>query len=259
MNQQLLKLKVGNLIAKSNESPLTNDGLFTKTTDQSTSGDAFIPDNAVAETIEVIKKIPFDTSKYEAILQVDELQKWIDKATEIGVVAIDTETTSKEPMRAELVGVSLAVEPGHACYIPLQHRESEADLLGGNLCEDQISLDEALKLLAPMLTDPSILKIAQNLKYDLVVLKQYGLNVDPYDDTMLLSYTLDAGKGRNGMDELSKRWLDHSPISFKDLTGSGKSQITFDLVPIEKATQYAAEDADITLRPLEYFETEISL
>ena len=234
--------------SKSNEPLLTTDGSTTKTTDQSTSGEAFVPDNAVAETIEIIKKIPLDTSKYEAILKVDELQKWIDKAKDIGIVAIDTETTSKEPMRAELVGVSLAVEPGHACYIPLQHRESEADLLGGNLCENQIPLDEALKLLAPMLTDPSILKIAQNLKYDLVVLKQYGLNVEPYDDTMLLSYSLDAGLGRNGMDELSKRWLDHSPISFKDLTGTGKSQITFDLVPIEKATQYAAEDADITLR-----------
>ena len=140
--------------SKTSESLLTTDGTSKKTTDQSKNGESFTPENAVEETIELIKKIPFDTSKYEAILQVNELQKWVDRATEFGVVAIDTETTSKEPMRAELVGVSLAVEPGHACYIPLQHRESESDLLGGNLCENQIPLDDASEIISPNVNGP---------------------------------------------------------------------------------------------------------
>ena len=234
--------------SKSTETQLATDGESAENTAQSASSELLSPERVVTETIESIKKIPIDASKYETILKTTDLQQWIAKATEKGVVAVDTETTSKEPMRADLVGISLAVEPGNACYIPLQHREGQSDLLGGSLCENQIPLEEALKLLAPMLVDPSVLKIGQNLKYDAVVLKRYGLEVDPWDDTMLLSYSLDAGKGPNNMDELSSRWLDHSPISFKDLIGSGKSQITFDQVPIEKATQYAAEDADITLR-----------
>ena len=233
---------------KSSESLFTSGDEQSQSADQPASSELLTPEKVVAEMFAAIKEIPFDANNYKTVWQVAELQKWVDKATDIGIVAIDTETTSKEPMRADLVGISLAVEPGKACYIPLQHREGQSDLLGGSLSENQISLEEALKILSPMLVDPSILKIGQNLKYDMVVLNRYGVEIEPWDDTMLLSYSLDAGKGQNNMDELSSRWLGHSPISFKELTGTGKSQITFDQVPIDKATQYAAEDADITLR-----------
>ncbi len=171
------------------------------------------------------------------------------EAFEVGFIAVDTETTSLDAMQADLVGVSLATAPGKACYIPLGHVDGEGDLLGGGgLVEGQIPLNDAIDILKPMLEAPSVLKIAQNLKYDWLVLKRYGIEVGPYDDTMLLSYTLDAGKGGNGMDELSERWLGHTPIPFKEVAGSGKSMITFDKVTIDRASAYAAEDADVTLR-----------
>lgn len=162
---------------------------------------------------------------------------------------MDTETDALNAMESGLVGVSLSCTPGKACYIPLAHVDGEGDLLGGGaLLEGQIPLQEAIALLKPMLEDPAVLKIAQNMKYDWLVLKRYGVEMAPFDDTMLLSYALDAGMGGNGMDELSQRWLNHTPIPFKEVCGSGKSQISFDKVPLDKATAYAAEDADVTLR-----------
>ncbi|WP_310622207.1 DNA polymerase I [Flexibacterium corallicola] len=193
--------------------------------------------------------IPVDNSVYETISSLEQLDKWIEEAFEIGYVSVDTETDALDAMRSGLVGVSLATAPGKACYIPLAHKDGEGDLLGGGgLLEGQIPLQAALERLKPMLEAPSVLKIAQNMKYDWVVLSRYGIEMAPFDDTMLLSYVLDAGVGGNGMDELSKRWLDHTPIAFKEVCGSGKSQITFDMVPLDKATAYAAEDADVTLR-----------
>jgi DNA polymerase-1 len=193
--------------------------------------------------------VPIDASTYETVRDIDRLKAWVAEAREAGHVAVDTETTSLDAMQAELVGVSLATRPGHACYIPLAHVDGEGDLLGGGgLIEGQIPRREAMAILKPLLEDPGVLKIAQNLKYDWLVLKRHDIEVAPFDDTMLLSYTLDAGKGGNGMDALAERWLGHTPIPFKEVAGSGKSMITFDKVPIDKASAYAAEDADVTLR-----------
>ncbi|PZO82391.1 MAG: DNA polymerase I [Mesorhizobium amorphae] len=189
-----------------------------------------------------------DTAAYVTIRDAETLKAWIADAREKGFVAFDTETTSLDPMQAELAGFSLCSEPGKAAYVPLIHKLGADDLLGGGLAPDQIDVREALALLKPLLEDASVLKIAQNLKYDLVVMNRHGIDVRPFDDTMLLSYVLDAGKGNHGMDVLAERWLGHRTIQFKDVAGTGKSKVTFDHVPIDKATAYAAEDADVTLR-----------
>jgi DNA polymerase-1 len=193
--------------------------------------------------------VPVDTTAYECVRDLDRLKEWIAEARDLGVVAVDTETTSLDAMQADLVGVSLATAPGKACYIPLAHVDGDGDLLGGGgLVEGQIPIREALDALKDLLEHPGVLKVAQNLKYDWLVLKRYGIEIAPFDDTMLLSYALDAGKGGNGMDALAERWLGHTPIPFKEVAGSGKSMITFDKVAIDTATAYAAEDADVTLR-----------
>ncbi|MBL4786932.1 MAG: DNA polymerase I, partial [Cohaesibacteraceae bacterium] len=196
-----------------------------------------------------IQKQSIDHTSYEMVMDLERLQFWIDESVKQGFVSVDTETTSLDAMQATLVGVSLALAPGKACYVPLGHVDGEGDLLGGGgLLEGQIPLDDALPLIKQLLEDPAILKIGQNLKYDLLLLRQYGINIHPLDDTMLLSYVLDGGKNNHGMDELSRIWLDHSPIPFKEIAGTGKKQITFDKVPLDKAGIYAAEDADVTLR-----------
>ncbi|GGB40652.1 DNA polymerase I [Roseibium aquae] len=207
------------------------------------------PQSLADARAESARNSTIDTSAYETVMSADRLKEWVADAYETGFVAFDTETTSLDAMQAELVGLSLATAPGKACYVPLAHVDGEGDLLGGGaLVEGQISLKNAIEILKPMLEDPAVLKIAQNLKYDWLVMTRYGVDITPFDDTMLLSYTVDAGKGGNGMDELSERWLGHKPIPFKDICGSGKSMITFDKVAIDKATAYAAEDADVTLR-----------
>ncbi len=157
-------------------------------------------------------------------------------------------------MQANLVGVALALGPGRACYVPLGHRAGDGFDFGGNAGDlKQIPLKEALALLKPMLENPATLKIGQNLKYDALVMRKYGTSIAPIDDTMLLSYVLDAGKGGNGMDELSERHLQHVPIAFKEVIakapgGAKKSDKTFAEVPLDEATEYSAEDADVTYR-----------
>ena len=191
---------------------------------------------------------------YETVSTIDALKKWIHVAEKSRQVTIDTETTSLNAMAANLVGISLSVESGAACYIPLQHvrvSEEHVDLLSEpneSPMPDQIPLDQALELLRPLLSNPAVLKIGQNIKYDALVLKKYDVSIKPFDDTMLLSYVLDAGVNKHGMDELSRVHLGITPIPFKEIAGKGKSQITFDKVQIDKATEYAAEDADITGR-----------
>ena len=191
-----------------------------------------------------------DPSAYEHVSDLAALQVWIDRIMARGYVAVDTETTSLNDMQAELVGICLSVEPGQACYIPLSHKEGDADDLFGSdkLAEGQLELDAVLAALKPVLEDPSVLKIGQNMKYDAKVLARYGVATAPIDDTMLMSYALHAGMHNHGMDTLSERYLGHTPIPIKTLLGGGKSAITFDRVPVEEAVKYAAEDADITLR-----------
>ncbi len=174
------------------------------------------------------------------------------KAYAAGRFAFDTETTSIDPMVAELVGFSMAVAPGEACYVPLGHRASSGSFdFGTHDGIVQIPVGEALALLKPLLEEPSILKIGQNIKYDLNVLAQHGIKAAPLDDTMLMSYALDAGKGGHGMDDLAMRHLGHACISFDQVIAhvpGKKSERTFGQVPLDKATEYAAEDADVTLR-----------
>ena len=191
-----------------------------------------------------------DPGKYERVSDMAALSKWIEKIIAHGYVAFDTETTSLNDMQAELVGICLSVDPGEACYIPLQHKDGNADDLFGSdeLLDGQLSLNDVLGTLKPVLIDPAILKIGQNMKYDTKVLARYDVPIAPIDDTMLMSYALNSGVHNHGMDTLSERYLSHTPIPIKDLLGTGKSAITFDRVPIEDAVKYAAEDADITLR-----------
>jgi DNA polymerase-1 len=188
-----------------------------------------------------------DRAGYECVRALSDLERWIGWAFEAGAIALDTETSAIDPMQADLVGISLAVAPGRACYIPLQHRGG-TDLFGGGMLEGQIPLDQAIAALKPLLADPGVLKIGQNLKYDLVLLKRYGIDVAPIEDTMLISYALDAGNNNHGMDRLSELHLGHETISFGQVAGTGKAQVSFDKVALDKATDYAAEDADVTLR-----------
>ena len=215
-----------------------------------------LPDVApVAEAGPATPETPsFAEARYDTVSDLATLQDWVARATDAGHVAIDTETTGLNEMTADLVGVSLCIEAGHACYVPLIHRAPGDDLFADEtLSEGQIPLEDALAALKPLLADPSVLKIGQNLKYDAKILKRYGLDITSIEDTMLLSYALHGGLHGHGMDALSDRYLNHQPIPIKELIGSGKSQITFDRVPIDKATPYAAEDADITLRLWQIF------
>jgi DNA polymerase I len=214
------------------------------------SDDALNPQSLAASRIETARNAKIDRSKYETVRKLDRLKQWIARAQDLGVVAVDTETTSLDPMQAELVGFSLALAPNEACYVPIAHKANGGSegLFDAGLAPDQIPEKAALAALKPLLEDPGVLKVAQNLKYDWLVFAQRGINTQPFDDTMLMSYVLDAGKGSHGMDVLSEKWLGHKTIHFKDVAKSGKTQVTFDCVSIDKATEYAAEDADVTLR-----------
>jgi DNA polymerase-1 len=185
---------------------------------------------------------------YKTVVDIAALRKWIDEAQLAGAVALDTETDSLDALRATLVGVSLATAPGRACYVPLRHGKA-----GDMLAEKPAQLDpaEALEALRPLLADPGTLKVLQNAKYDLEVLARSengGVAVDPVDDTMLISYSMEAGRHGHAMDELSVLHLGHKPIPFDEVTGTGRGRIPFAEVPLDRATAYAAEDADVTLR-----------
>ena len=195
-------------------------------------------------------------AKAYALIQTEKaLKSWIKEASSAGVLSIDTETNNLDPLRAELVGISLALAPGQACYIPVAHKSlSEGET--GDLLNDpaatkrpkQISLEKVIELLKPLLEDPGVLKIGQNIKYDKHVMEPHGIKIGPIDDTMLLSYVLDGGLRGHGMDEMATQILGLNTIKFKDVVGTGKSQVTFDYVDLQNALQYAAEDADITFQ-----------
>ncbi|WBU59116.1 DNA polymerase I [Paracoccus albus] len=186
---------------------------------------------------------------YETVTTEEALDAWIGLILDAGAVAIDTETTGLNEMTADLVGISLCVAAGQACYIPVGHVAGGGDLFGsGDKAEGQLDADLVLKKLKPVLEDASILKIGQNIKYDWKILARLGIRMTPIEDTMLLSYALSAGDGGHGMDALSERVLGHTTMPIKDLIGSGKSQIGFEQVEIAKAAPYAAEDAEVRWR-----------
>ena len=212
--------------------------------------EAPVIEDAPAPAADVPEMPDLKDAVYTTVRDAEALQSWIDLIYTRGYVAVDTETTGLNEMTADLVGISLCVEPGQACYVPLAHKAGDGDGLFGSeeRAEGQMGLEDALKMLRPMLQDDSIVKIGQNMKYDAKIFARYDVAVAPIDDTMLLSYALHAGLHNHGMDRLSEQYLGHSPIPIKELIGSGKSAITFDKVAIDTATPYAAEDADITLR-----------
>ncbi|HZP77884.1 MAG TPA: DNA polymerase I, partial [Pseudolabrys sp.] len=214
--------------------------------------DVLEPISLVKARAEKIRAIPIDRSKYETVRTLDRLQHWIARAHATGVVAVDTETTSLDPMRAELCGFSLAVAPNEACYVPLGHHEGGEgggqSLFAPKRLPDQLPEADALAAMKPLLEDRAVLKVGQNLKFDSLIFAQRGIELGAFDDTLLISYVLDAGKANHGMDELSEKWLGHKTVDYNSITKVGKSQLTFESVPIETATEYAAEDADVTLR-----------
>jgi DNA polymerase I len=211
------------------------------------------PAAVVAHNAGLAKTPPIDRSVYVTVTSLEDLQTWIAEAREAGRFAFDTETTSLNASEAELVGFSIATRPGRACYVPVGHSASGDGLdFGDNDGIEQLALRDALDAIKPLLEDRAVLKIGQNLKYDILVLTRYGIGVAPFDDTMLISYALDGGKGGHGMDELAMRHLGHTCIPFKQVIalapGKKVADKTFAGVPIDKATEYAAEDADITFR-----------
>ena len=215
---------------------------------------ALTPQLLVQARAKEARQAKFDRTQYEIVRDLDRLQSWIGRARELGALAIDTTTASLDPMQASLCGLALATRANEACYVPLGHRQGGegrgegGSLFVGELVADQIEETAALAALKPILEDASVLKIGHNIKFDLQMLSLRGIALAPYDDTMLMSYVLDAGRGDHGIEALAKRYFEHTTIDLNELTGSGKSRLSFECVDAEKAARYAAEDADITLR-----------
>ena len=194
------------------------------------------------------KKLSINSKNYHLIKNEDEIDGWLKEAEESGEIAIDTETTSLDPHIASLVGISLSTKIGKACYMPLGHKNAKC-----------LNKEKIIKKLKPILEDKSIKKIGQNIKFDFVILRYQGIEMNSMEDTMLMSYVLDAGKNRHNMDTLSEIHLNHKPIAFKDIVGSGKKEINFSEVEVNKAMNYAAEDADITYRLFKIFQKNLKL
>ena len=204
-----------------------------------------------SETVEdklIEKQKPISNKNYFLITDIKQIDEWIKEAEETGELAVDTETNSLDPHQADLVGISLSSKVGKACYIPIGHRSSK--------CIDK---NDVIKKLKPLLEDPSVKKIGQNIKFDFIILFKQGLEMKSMEDTMLMSYVLDAGKNRHNMDTLSEIHLGHKTISFKEIVGTGKKEINFSEVEIDKAKDYAAEDADITFRLYKKFTKNLKL
>ena len=213
-----------------------------------TTSEGMTPAALAAARAQEAKSIKCDRSRYETVRDLKRLDVWIAKAKEARLVAIDTETSSLDPMSGDLVGVSLATAPNEACYIPIAHTGEGHGLFNEGLLRDQVPIRDAIDRLKPLLQDPSVLKVGQNLKFDWLLLARHGIDITSYDDTMLISYALDAGRSDHGMNELAKQHLNHTCIAYEDVAGKGRTHIGFARVPIDKATEYAAEDADVTLR-----------
>ncbi len=198
---------------------------------------------------------PIGQTPYELVTDAVVLESWMAEAMRVGMVTVDTETDSLDELKANLIGVSLALPDGRACYVPIGHRKPGAqgtlDFDGagaGALLPNQLPLEKVVAVLKPVLENDAVLKIGQNVKYDLKVLRRHGIDMAPVDDTMLLSFVLEGGKHGHGMDELSELFLGHKPITYDQVTGTGRNRVTFDQVPLEKALPYSAEDAEVTYR-----------
>jgi DNA polymerase-1 len=213
---------------------------------------AMQPQNLVASLSESLPKIPFDRTRYSILRSAAEIEAWVTRALDLGAVVIATESQSIDPMRAILCGVSLALAPNEACYIPLAHRKAgdggSDGLFSGGLAPGQIPEQAALDALRPLLEDRGIIKIGHDLKFTWQLFALRGLELGPYDDTLLISYVLDAGRASHGLDDLVKRHFNHVMIDHDALIGSGKSRVPFDCVDVAKAAEYGAERADATFR-----------
>jgi DNA polymerase-1 len=234
--------------------PLEGGGMKPKQRDGAVE-ETVTPQALAAARLGACRDAKIDRSRYEIVRTPERLEQWVARAIDVGVVAVDTQTTSIDPMQAALVGFSLAVAPNEACYVPLAHRQggeggtvASDSLFGGGIAPEQMSEGDALAVVKPLLEDRGVLKIGLDLKFDLQVLAGRGITLAPYDDVMLMSYVLDAGRSSHGIDVLSQRYLDHTTIDANQLMGSGKSRIAFEQVGINKAAEYAAEDADVALR-----------
>ena len=238
------------------QAPNTSSETAPSITSQKARGEktngALTPQALAAARLDIAHSAKFDRSKYETVRSLDRLNAWMTRARDLGFVAIDTETSSLDPMQAELCGFSLAVAPNEACYVPLSHRHGgeggKDSLFPGEITADQLSEAAALDAMKPLLEDLGVLKIGQNLKFDWQIFSVRGIDIAPYDDTLLMSYVVDAGRSDHGLDPLAQRYFNHQTIDFNEVTKVGKSKLTFDSVDIAKATEYAAEDADVTLR-----------
>jgi DNA polymerase I len=211
----------------------------------------FTPGALVAARIGAARNAKIDRSRYEVVRNVEQLNAWTARAIDRGIVAIGAETTSIDPMQTTLCGFSLALGPNEACYVPLAHRRSgdgSGGLFQGDIAPDQISERAALDAMKPLLEDLGVIKIAYDMKFEWQVFAQRGVEIASHDDIMLMSYALDAGRSNHGIEALAERYLDHRTINYNEVIGSGKSRLTFDCVDIGKAAEYAAEDADMTLR-----------
>jgi DNA polymerase-1 len=208
------------------------------------------PAAAAAALVRAANATPIDPSRYETVRSLDDLGRWIDEATEAGHVAIDARTNAPDPMRADICGITIATQPGRACYVPLAHLDGDGDgdLLGGGRARDQIDPTAAIERLRPLLENRSVIKVGQDLKSDFVVFERHGVSLAPYDDIMLMAYVLDAGRAGTGIADLSERWLGHAPVAFADVAGTGKTRVRFDQIAIDRATAYSSENADLTLR-----------
>ena len=209
------------------------------------------PQALAAARLDIAHSQKFDRAKYETVRSLGRLKAWIERARDQGFIAIDTETTSLDPMQAALCGFSLALAPNEACYVPLSHRQGgdgSGGLFQGEVAPDQIPERAALDVMKPLLEDKGVLKIGQNLKFDFQIFAVRGIEIASYDDTLLMSYVVDAGRSDHGLDPLAQRYFNHRTIDFNEVTKAGKTRMTFDCVEIDKATEYAAEDADATLR-----------
>jgi len=235
--------------------PLTGGGMTPKPRPGAATPDfEGVPQTLAASRLDALCGSKFDRTAYEIVSSMDRLAAWIARAFDRGVMAINIETLGDDPMQAPLCGIALAVGPNEACYIPLAHRKGgngsgDAEgLFGGGLHPDQLPEQAVLAALKPLLEDRGVLKIGLNLKYELQVFAVRGIEMQAHEDTMLMSYVLDAGRFGHSLDALAPRYFNHAAVDYNDVIGTGKSRVTFDNVTLEKAAPYVAEDADIALR-----------